>query len=94
MSLTSAQLEQFHRDGYIIVPDLFSDAEMDAALEAMDQTFYGKPFDAWLADFDAGQTAGVSDGFTTTHNHEEGRSQFPTGAGALCPPPRSLITVK
>ncbi|MEE3257608.1 MAG: phytanoyl-CoA dioxygenase family protein [Candidatus Latescibacterota bacterium] len=83
MSLTSAQLEQFHRDGYIIVPDLFSDAEMDAALEAMDQTFYGKPFDAWLADFDAGQTAGVSDGFTTTHNHEEGRSQFPTGAGAL-----------
>ena len=46
MSLTPAQLEQFHRDGYIIVPDLFSDAEMDPALAAMDQAFYGKSFDA------------------------------------------------
>ena len=83
MSLTPAQLDQFHRDGYIIVPDVFSDAEMDAALAAMDQTFYGKPFAAWLDDFDAGQTTGVSDGFTTTHNHEAGRTQFPTGADAL-----------
>ena len=70
MSLTPAQLEQFHRDGYIIVPDLFSDAEMDPALAAMDQTFYGKPFDAWLADCDAGQAEAASDGFTTSHDHE------------------------
>jgi hypothetical protein len=83
MSLTPAQLEQFHRDGYIIVPDLFSDAEMDPALAAMDQTFYGKPFDAWLADCDAGQAEAASDGFTTSHDHETGRSQFPTGADAL-----------
>jgi hypothetical protein len=83
MSLTQAQLDQFHRDGYIIVPDVFTADEMDAALAAMDQTFYGKPFDEWLADVDAGHTDGVSDGFTTTHNHEEGRSQFPTGADAL-----------
>ena len=32
MSLTQAQLDQFHRDGYIIVPDVFTEAEMDAAL--------------------------------------------------------------
>jgi hypothetical protein len=83
MSLTPSQLAQFHRDGYIIVPDLFSDAEMDGALAAMDQTFYGKSFDAWLADFDAGRTEGVSDGFTTTHDHHAGRSQFPTGSDAL-----------
>ena len=83
MALTASQLEQFHRDGFIIVPDVFSVGEMDAALAAMDQTFYGKPFTAWLADFDAGQTQGVSDGFTTTHDHEQGRSQFATGAEAL-----------
>ncbi len=83
MALTSSQLEQFHRDGYIIVPDVFSAGEMDAALAAMDQTFYGKSFAAWLADFDAGQTEGVSDGFTTTHDHEQGRSQFATGSEAL-----------
>ena len=83
MSLTQAQLDQFHRDGYIIVPDVFTEAEMDAALAAMDQTFYGKSFDEWLADVDARQADGVSDGFTTTHDHEAGRSQFPTGADAL-----------
>jgi hypothetical protein len=84
MTLTSAQLDQFHRDGYLIVPDLFAPAEMDAALEAMDQIFYGKPFAQWRDEFEAGQqTKGVSDGFTTTHNHQEGRSQFPVGAPAL-----------
>ncbi len=83
MSLSQTQLDQFHRDGYIIVPDVFSDAEMDAALEAMDETFYGKRFEDWLEDFDAGRIEGVSDGFTTTHNHQEGRSQFPTGANPL-----------
>ena len=84
MSLTPAQLDQFHRDGYLIVPDLFSATEMDAALEAMEQLLYGKPFAAWRAEFAAGQHAkGVSDGFTTTHNHKEGRSQFPVGMPAL-----------
>jgi hypothetical protein len=83
MSLTSYQLEQFQRDGYIVVPDVFSADEMDAALAVMDQIFYGKSFAAWLEDFDAGQTAGISDGFTTTHDHEQGRSQFSTGADAL-----------
>ena len=83
MSLTQTQLDQFHRDGYIVVPDVFSDAEMDAAQEAMDNIFYGKRFDAWLAEVDGGRADGVSDGFTTTHNHQEGRAQFPTGAHAL-----------
>ena len=83
MSLTPAQLDQFHRDGYIIVPDLFTADEMDAALAAMEQTFYGQSFQQWLADCDQGDASGVSDGFTTTHDHSEGRSQFPVGAPAL-----------
>ena len=83
MSLTPAQLDQFHRDGYIIVPDLFTDDEMDDALAAMEQIFYGQSFQQWLADCDRGDASGVSDGFTTTHDHSEGRSQFPVGAPAL-----------
>ena len=81
MSLSPAELEQFHRDGYIIVPELFSAGEMDAALTAMDEIFYGEPFKQWLSDRDVAEA--VSDGFTTTHDHENGRSQFPTGAPAL-----------
>ena len=83
MSLTPAQLDQFHRDGYIIVPDLFTADEMDAALAAMEQIFYGQSFQQWLSDCDQGDASGVSDGFTTTHDHSEGRSQFPVGAPAL-----------
>ena len=83
MSLTPAQLDQFHRDGYIIVPDLFTADEMDAALAAMEQIFYGQSFQQWLAACDQGDASGVSDGFTTTHDHSEGRSQFPVGAPAL-----------
>ncbi len=83
MNLTPTQLQRFHRDGFVILPGVFSDVEMEQALAAMDGIFYGKPFDAWLADFDAGRTEGISDGFTTTHDHETGRSQFPTGADAL-----------
>ena len=83
MSLTPAQLDQFHRDGYIIVPDLFTADEMDDALAAMEQIFYGQSFQQWLAACDQGDASGVSDGFTTTHDHSEGRSQFPVGAPAL-----------
>ena len=57
MSLTSAQLDQFHRDGYIIVPDLFTDDEMDAALAAMEQIFYGQSFQQWLSDCDQGDAS-------------------------------------
>lgn len=83
MQLTSSQLEQFHRDGYIIVPDVFSADEMDAALAAMDKIFYGKSFAEWLADFDAAKAESVSDGFTTNENPAAGRAQFPTGADSL-----------
>ncbi len=38
MRLGPAQLDQFHCDGYIIVPDLFT------ALAAMEQVFYGQSF--------------------------------------------------
>ncbi|MDA0321231.1 MAG: phytanoyl-CoA dioxygenase family protein [Verrucomicrobia bacterium] len=83
MSLTPSQLEQYHRDGYIIVPDVFSAEEMDAALVAMDHIFYGKPYAEWLADFDTAASRDVSDGFTTNQAPETGRPQFPTGKDAL-----------
>ncbi|MBM3264009.1 MAG: phytanoyl-CoA dioxygenase family protein [candidate division Zixibacteria bacterium] len=84
MTLTQTQLDTFYRDGYLIIPDVFSAEEMDAACAAMEQIFYGKPFVEWREDFEAGQTdKKVSDGFTTTHNHSEGRSQFPVGMDAL-----------
>ncbi len=84
MKLTQNQMDQFYRDGFIIVPDVFTATEMDAACAAMEQIFYGKPFADWLADFEAGNTQQkVSDGFTTTHDHTQGRSQFPVGMDAL-----------
>ncbi len=88
MSLTikttgEAMLEQFQRDGYILVPDVFGAEEMDAALDAMERTFYGKPYASWLDDFDQGNIGSVGDGFTTKQDEVVGRSQFPVGDPAL-----------
>jgi ectoine hydroxylase-related dioxygenase (phytanoyl-CoA dioxygenase family) len=84
MSLSDSQLEQYRRDGYIIVPDVFSVAKMDAALAEMDDVFYGKSFDDWLADFAANAAVDVSDGFTLNHDNEQtARAQFPTGRAPL-----------
>jgi len=83
MPLTPSQIEQFRQDGFIIVPNVFDGDKMDTARLAMDQILYGKPYEEWLVDFDAGKTEGVSDGFSTTHDHEQGRTQFPTGSDAL-----------
>jgi len=82
MALTTAQVEQFHRDGFILVPDVFTPAEMDDALAACEPIFYGKSYDEFLADIDAGNAdAKVRDGFHTSG--EQGRTQFPVGAPAL-----------
>ncbi len=76
-------LEQFHRDGYILVPDVFSAEEMDAALDAMERNFYGKSYAAWLKDFEQSGTGSVGDGFTTKQDEVHGRSQFPIGDPSL-----------
>lgn len=76
-------LEQFQRDGYIFVPDVFSADEMDAALNAMERNFYGKPYASWLEDFERGEQVSVGDGFTTKQDEVVGRSQFPVGNPAL-----------
>ena len=57
MPLTESQLADFRRDGYILVPGLFSPAAVGAALEEMEKIFYGKSFDDHLADLDAGAKA-------------------------------------
>ncbi len=76
-------LEQFRRDGFVLVPDVFSDEEMDAALEAMERAFYGKSYASWLEDFERGEQGSVGDGFTTKQDEVVGRSQFPVGDPAL-----------
>jgi len=78
MKLTPAQLQQYHQNGYIIVPNVFSSGEMDAALAACDRITYGKSFDEWKA---AGASEAVADGITAKAN--AGRAQFPTGDDAL-----------
>ena len=78
-----AMLEQFQRDGYILVPDVFGAEEMDAALAAMERVFYGKPYAAWLHDFNEGKIGSVGDGFTTKQDEVVGRSQFPVCDPAL-----------
>ena len=88
MSLTSSQLDAFHRDGFIIVPDLFDPQEMEAALAEMEQIFYGKSFAEYMAEFDATEEAkSIEPVPTKAVSHygdtEFGRAQFPTGADAL-----------
>jgi hypothetical protein len=83
MPLSQTQLDQFHRDGYIIVPDVYTADEMDAACEATERIFYQKPYAEWLNAFDAGQADQVGDGFTTKQDEVPARSQFPVGDQAL-----------
>lgn len=81
MALTAEQVEAFRRDGYVLVPDVFSIDEMASALDACERIFYGgKSFEAWREGFD-GSSDGVRDGFFS--NDTAGRSQFPVGVEAL-----------
>ena len=88
MPLTENQIADFRRDGYILVPDLFSPAEVGAALEEMEKIFYGSSFAEHLAALDAGARADSIEPVPTVAvphygNTEHGRAQFPTGADAL-----------
>ena len=81
--LTQEQLDAFHRDGYLIVPGVFSAGEMDEALAAVDRITYGKSFAEWSAEYAAsgGKMAPVADGISKKAAH--GRAQFPSGVWAL-----------
>ena len=88
MPLTSSQLDAFHRDGFIIVPNLFDPQEMEAALAEMERIFYGKSFAEYMAEFDTTQEAKSIEPVPTKAvphygDTEFGRAQFPTGADAL-----------
>ena len=67
-------LDQFQRDGYILIPDVFQAEEMEKALEAMEHIFYGMPYDSWINNFDEGKISSVGDGFTTNQNEVLGLS--------------------
>ena len=86
--LNATQLDEFHQNGYIIVPDLFDPNEMKLALRAMEQIFYGQTFTDYLVDFDAGKnTDSVEPKTTKAIPHygetEFGRAQFPCGVDEL-----------
>ena len=51
--LTPKQCESYRRDGYLLVPDLFSKDRLLPALEAAEQNAYGKSFEAFNAELDA-----------------------------------------
>ena len=88
MSSTSSQLDAFHRDGFVIVPDLFDLEEMKADLAEMEQIFYGNSFAEYMTELDAtGQANAIEPVPTNAVPHysdtEFGHAQFPAGADAL-----------
>ena len=88
MLLTENQLDEFDRDGFILVEDLFDAEEMTTALNDMEQIFYGKPYAAYLKKLDeTGEVDAVEPTVTNVVAHygdtEYGRAQFPTGFDAL-----------
>jgi len=88
MPLSKNQLEDFYRDGFILVPDLFDPNQMKAALSEMETIFYGKNFSKFLSEMDNGSTVSSVEPTPTVAvphygNTEYGRAQFPTGADAL-----------
>ena len=88
MLLDQDQLDAFHRDGFILVEDLFDAKEMTAALNDMEHIFYGKSYVEYLAELDnTGITDSVEPTVTNSVAHygdtKYGRAQFPTGFGAL-----------
>ena len=88
MLLTQNQLDAFHRDGFILVEDLFDSEEITVALNDMEQIFYGKSYAEYLKELDK---TGIADSVEPTVTNvvahygdtEYGRAQFPTGFDAL-----------
>ena len=83
MPLTSTQLDAFHREGFIIVTDLFDPAQMRAALVEMERIFYGNSFVEYMVESDATeQSKSIEPVPTKAVPHygdtEYGRPQFPT----------------
>ena len=88
MLLTPNQLDRFHRDGFILIEDLFDPEEMTAALNDMEKIFYGKSYAEYLIELDkTGQANSVEPTVTNAVAHygdtEHGRAQFPTGFDSL-----------
>ncbi len=52
MLLTPNQLDRFHRDGFILIEDLFDPEEMTSALNDMEKIFYGKSYAEYLIELD------------------------------------------
>lgn len=52
MSLTPGQQEQYRRDGFVVVPDVFAPAAMQAALAAAERVTYGSPYEQFRETFE------------------------------------------
>ena len=88
MALTQEQLDQFRRDGFIIVEGIFDRGEVEEANLEMEKIFYGSTFEEYMARVDAtGKAEPVEPRATSGTPHygetDHGRAQFPTGVKAL-----------
>jgi hypothetical protein len=75
MGLTPEQQAAYDRDGYIVISGLFDPEQIQAGLEETERLTYGKSFEEYFADFQAGN--GLPNGTTA------GRILFPTGSSVL-----------
>ena len=50
--LTPEQCESYQRDGYLLVPNLFSKEQLAPALEVAEKNAYGKSLEAFNAELD------------------------------------------
>lgn len=78
--LTDAQREQFHRDGYLVLPDLFDAGHMREAMTEVERIYYGGPYAEYLERFTPDEPR-VMSGLHGETNH--GRTAFPTGLDVL-----------
>jgi len=80
--LTAQQLDAYHRDGFLTVPDVYRAEDMDTALSELDGIVYGMPYQDWAAPFaTGGSRPPAPDGASQVAN--PGRTHFPTGVDVL-----------
>jgi hypothetical protein len=80
MALTTEQIRDYRKNGYLLVPAMFPAETMDRALREVDRITYGKPFSEWAATANP-NTLAIGDGITGSS--APGRPQFPTGVAEV-----------
>lgn len=77
MALTQAQLDTFHRDGFLIVEGVFDKKDVEAARVEMEQIFHGTSVDEYLAKLEATGEAESTEPTRTTAVARYGETNHP-----------------